>query len=157
VAARLHRGMRPRAPSLPGAPPSSGPTTTRMPVGVDYREEMPTYSDPVELEAARIKSTQTSTPPPALPRPDPPDESSPEKRLAAYERTFGGFDRVPVLLVSADEVASRDLDSRATMLLPLLDGRSTIQDILDIGIVNALDALAGLAQLLERAVIGLRP
>jgi hypothetical protein len=149
--------MRPRAPSLPA--PSSSPSTTRVPVGVDYREEMPTYSDPVELEAARVKSMLTSTHPPAPPAAPPPaasEELSPEEHLGVYELRFGGFDRVPVVVVSSDEVASRDLDSRATMLLPLLDGRSSIRDVLDIGIVNALDALAGLAELLERGIIGFK-
>jgi hypothetical protein len=42
------------------------------------------------------------------------------------------------------------------MLLALLDGRSSIQNILDIGIVNTLDTLAGLAELLERGVIGFK-
>jgi hypothetical protein len=39
------------------------------------------------------------------------------------------------------------------MLLGLLDGRSSIRAILDIGIMNTLDTLAGLAELLERGVI----
>lgn len=144
--------MRPRAPSLP-APASGSPETARMPVGVDYRDEMPTYSDPAELEAARLQSSLSSAPPPAGPR-SATDRPSPQDRIAGYQRLFGGFDRVPVVV--AQELASRDLDARASMLLALLDGRSSIQDILDIGIVNALDTLAGLAELLERGVIGLR-
>ncbi|HEX3345060.1 MAG TPA: hypothetical protein VHS09_10840 [Polyangiaceae bacterium] len=148
--------MRPRAPSLPSAPPSASPDTTRLPVGVDYREEMPTYSDPVELEAARIKSTLTSTPPPARPPREPSAALTDAERLAVYELRFGGFDRVPVVVVGPDTVAACELDSRASMLLPLLDGRSTIRDVLDIGLVNALDTLAGLAQLLERGVIGFK-
>lgn len=148
--------MRPRAPSLPGAPASRSPDTARKPAGVDYREQMPTYSDPVELEAARIKSTFTSTPPPAMPPRAPTAPLSQEQRLAAYALRFGGFDRVPVVVVRSDVLASCALDSRASMLLPLLDGRSSIQDILDIGLVNTLDALAGLAELLDRAVIGFK-
>ncbi len=125
---------------------------------MDYREQMPTYSDPVELEAARIKSTLTSTPPPAMPMPPrgPTAPLSQEDRLAAYALRFGGFDRVPVVVVRSDVLASCALDSRASMLLPLLDGRSSIQDILDIGLVNTLDALAGLAELFDRAVIGFK-
>jgi hypothetical protein len=125
-----------------------------MPVGVDYREEMPTYSDPVELEAARIKSSLSTTPPAAPPKAT--GEPSPQERVAAYALRFGGFDRVPVVVVPSGELASRELDSRASMLLALLDGRSSIQNILDIGIVNTLDTLAGLAELLERGVIGFR-
>jgi hypothetical protein len=144
--------MRPRAPSLP-APASRSPETTREPVGVDYREEMPTYSDPVELEAARIKSTFTTTPPPAVPTGPATEELSEQERLAVYELRLGGFDRVPVVIASSDQLASRELNARASMLLGLLDGRSSIRAILDIGIMNALDTLAGLAELLERGVI----
>jgi len=127
-----------------------------MPIGVDYREEMPTYSDPVELEAARIRSTFSTTPPAAPPPPKPTEALSPEERVAVYELRFGGFDRVPVVVVPSEELTSKQLDSRASMLLPLLDGRSSIRNILDIGIVNTLDTLAGLAELLERGVIGFR-
>ena len=81
---------------------------------------------------------------------------SEEDRLASYAVRFGGFDRVPVVVVRSEELASCTLDSRASMLLPLLDGRSSIQDILDIGLVNTLDALAGLAELLDRAIIGFK-
>lgn len=127
-----------------------------MPVGVDYRDEMPTYSDPAELEAARIKSTFGTTPPPAGPARPANAEPTQQERLAAYEARLGGFDRVPVVVVAAHDAASRELDARASMLLALLDGQSSVRDILDIGIVNALDTLAGLAELLERGVIGFR-
>ena len=42
------------------------------------------------------------------------------------------------------------------MLLALLDGRSSIEDILGIGILNPLDTLSGLVELIERGVILLR-
>jgi hypothetical protein len=124
-----------------------------MPAGADYREEMPTYSDPVELEAARLRSAMTTNPPPA-PAVRPAGELTEADRVAGYARLFGGFDRVPVIVLPAGQLASCTLDSRASMLLGLLDGRSTIQDLLDIGIVNTLDTLAGLAELHERRVIG---
>jgi hypothetical protein len=145
-----------------GAPSSGSPDTARMPVGADYRAEMPTYTDPAELEAARVKSTFTTQPPskpaaaasePSKPPTVASEELSPEEWLAAYELRFGGFHRVPIVVVSADELAARSMDGRASMLLACLDGRSSIQTILDIGIVNTLDALAGLAELVERGVI----
>ena len=120
------------------------PSTARVPEGVDYREEMPTYTDPVELEAARVRSTFSSPPPPL------------EDMTAAYERKFGGFDRVPSVVVSAEDLAALSLDGRAGMLVGLLDGRSTIRDLLEMGIFNAADTLAGLQQLLTRGVIVLK-
>jgi hypothetical protein len=130
------------------------PETARAPEGASYRDAMPTYSDPVELEAARVKSSFT-TPPPAIPVP-PGAELSHEERLAVYELRLGGFDRVPVVGVSPEELASRSMDGRASMLLALLDGRSSVRTILDIGIMNPLDTLAGLTELLDRGVIGFR-
>jgi hypothetical protein len=127
-----------------------------MPVGVDYRTEMPTFSDPVELEAARIRSSFRSAPPAAAPARAPAGEPSQAERVSAYERRFGGFDRVAFVVVAAHELASSNLDARASMLLPHLDGRSSIRHLLDIGVMNALDTLAGLAELLERGVVGLR-
>jgi hypothetical protein len=73
-----------------------------------------------------------------------------------FELRLGGFHRVPVVVVAPQELASRALDSRASMLVALLDGRSTIQNILDIRIVNTLDTLAGLSELLEHGIIELR-
>jgi len=124
-----------------------------MPVGVDYRDEMPTYTDSAELEAARVQSALASKPPPAAAPPSTEELVQPDP-IVLYQRLFGGFDRVPIVVIASEELASRELDARASMLLALLDGRSSIQTILDIGIVNALDTLAGLAELLERGVIG---
>jgi hypothetical protein len=132
-----------------GGQGSLPPSTARVPDGDDYREEMPTYTDPVELEAARIKST-FSSPPPAMPLP-------PEaQRMAAYERIFGGFDRILSIALSAEDVAAASLDGRAGMLLGFLDGRMSIRMVLALGILEAADTLAVLEQLLDRGVIILK-
>ncbi|MGH7294071.1 MAG: hypothetical protein ACRELB_04015, partial [Polyangiaceae bacterium] len=161
----------PRVPSMP-------PDTARG----EPRAEMPTFTDEVELEKARVKSTFTVPPPssagvaayvppsptlppaarvlpvsvaPPLPREEPPDEEPPtaEGLLASYEKRFGSFDRVPVVVLAQEDVTALAMDGRASMLLALLDGRSSVQAILDIGILNPLDTLSGLAELLDRGVI----
>jgi hypothetical protein len=114
------------------------------------RGEAATVTDPVELEAARIKS---SLPSPPLVTNEP---RSPESAiLAAYEARFGGFDRVPLIAVPPEQLASQLLEGRVAMIVPLLDGRSTIRQILDIGLVNPLDALAALKELVERGIVRL--
>jgi hypothetical protein len=157
-----------------------------------HREEMPTFTDEVELERARVKSTFTVPPPssaatpaasaappalsappaplapslpptvrapltssPPLPREEPPDDEplTPEAQQAAYEKKFGSFDKVPVVVLAPSDVMALAMDGRASMLLALLDGRSSVQAILDIGILNPLDTLSGLAELLDRGVI----
>jgi hypothetical protein len=115
------------------------------------REEAPTLTDPVELETARVRSTY-SVPPPAEG-----ELESPESALrAAYETRFGSFDRVPVIVMPRDRLASQLLEGRVAMLVPLLDGRSSIREILDIGVVNPLDALAAIKELIERGIVRLQ-
>jgi hypothetical protein len=133
------------------AKPSAHPTPPAPePADTEYRDDIPTRTDLVELEAARIQSS-FSTPPPAM---SPLGESI---RLADYKRRFGGFDRIPVVVLSAESLAALSLDGRASILVAVLDGRSTIQAVLDFGVLNALDALAGLDELVARRVIELRP
>ncbi|HEY8086439.1 MAG TPA: hypothetical protein VIF09_01300, partial [Polyangiaceae bacterium] len=145
-----------RAAPVPSAP-SVPPDTAR---GL-HREEMPTFTDEVELEAARLKSKFTvpppsagTVPPPAPVELAPPSEPlTPEALEADYERRFGGFDKVPVMVAPRDQVAALAMDGRASMLLALLDGRSSVQALLDIGILNRVDTLSGIAELVERGVI----
>lgn len=114
------------------------------------RDEATTVTDPVELEAARIKS---SLPSPPSSRHEP---QSPESALlVAYAARFGSFDRVPRIALSQEQLASQLLEGRVAMIVPLLDGRSTIRQILDIGVVNPLDALAALKELVERGIVRL--
>jgi hypothetical protein len=123
----------------------------RLPVTLPPpREEACTVTDPVELEAARVKSSLPS--PPSSRN----DTQSPESAmLAAYEARFGGFDRVPLIALTREQLSSQLLEGRVAMIVPLLDGRSTIRQILDIGMVNPLDALAALKELVERGIVRL--
>ncbi len=125
-----------------------------------FREEAPTLTDPVELEAARLKSALTTPPPSKQTTPAPPMavvRSSPEEvQREVYAERFGGFGRVPTVALSPDELAVLPLDGRAAMLLALLDGRSTIQVLLEIGILNPLDTLVALEELIDRGIIQLR-
>jgi hypothetical protein len=104
----------------------------------------------VELETARLRST-FSVPPPSES-----ESESPESALrAAYEARFVSFARVPVIAMPRERLASQLLEGRVAMLLPLLDARLSIQEILDIGVVNPLDALAAIRELIERGIVRL--
>src|SRR5258708_36250049 len=91
------------------------------------RQEMPTLTDPVELEAARVISTFTS-PPPAIEVElvDVPDDVL----LLDYERRLGPFTRVPSLGVARETLATLTLDPRAAFVLSLVDGSMRVVDIL---------------------------
>jgi hypothetical protein len=156
------------------------------------RSEMPTFTDEVELEAARIKSKFSlppqsnvptnlvpppgvTLPPPAVASPmiHPPPPSAPAAPPASapsaapdgpptpfepvgeadYLARFGSFDKVPVVVLQHEALAQLTLDGRASMLLALLDGRSSIQTILDIGILNPIDTLGAIEHLVEKGVI----
>jgi hypothetical protein len=131
-----------------------------IPAGDAFREECPTLTDPVELEAARLKSALTTPPPAKEPITAPPAavvRASPEEvQREVYAERFGGFERVPTVAVSADELAVLPLDGRAAMLLALLDGRSSIDALLQIGILNPLDTLVALEELIDRGIVQLR-
>jgi hypothetical protein len=124
----------------------------RLPVTLPPpREEATTVTDPVELEAARVKSSLPSLSASHI------DLQSPESAmLAAYEARFAGFDRVPHIAVSQEQLSSQLLEGRVAMIVPLLDGQSTIRQILDIGMLNPLDALAAIKELVERGIVRLR-
>jgi hypothetical protein len=121
-----------------------------------YRDQMPTYTDPVELEAARVKSTFTLPPPSAVAAAPESGPASEEAQRAAYEKRLGSFSRVPTVVLPPEAVNRLSMDGRASMLLALLDGHSSIEDLLSIGILNPLDTLSGLVELIERGVILLR-
>ena len=62
---------------------------------------------------------------------------------------------VPWLVVTLDHVKELPLDSRAGRLLSLIDGRSTVEMILDMAGLPEDDAIAVLARLVELQVIEL--
>lgn len=131
--------------------PSDTPAPVNPPADGEFREEMPTYTDPVELEAARVRSTFSQPPPPST-TPLPPEAL----RIAAYERLFGGFDRVPSIVVPPEDIAAASLDGRAGMILGLLDGHASIRALLGMGVFEPADLLAVLEALLDRGVIALK-
>jgi hypothetical protein len=62
---------------------------------------------------------------------------------------------VPWLVMTLDAVKALPLDSRAGMVLSLIDGRSTIEMILDVWGLREDEAIAILARMLELGVIEL--
>ncbi|POA78748.1 hypothetical protein, partial [Pseudomonas protegens] len=90
------------------------------------RREMPTVTDPVELEAARVASTFTS-PPPAIEQGE--VEVPEDAILGDYESQLGSLDQIPVIAVSSADLTALSLDPRAGFLLALVDGALDIRTI----------------------------
>lgn len=78
------------------------------------------------------------------------------KLRAIYVGRLGSLDQVPVLAVAPTEFRWLNLDHRAGFLLSLIDGISTIEDIVDVSAMPQLEVLRTLYQLSTQQVITLR-
>jgi len=72
-----------------------------------------------------------------------------------FAARIGPLDQVISVAVSSDEVQWLALDHRAGFLLSLVDGHSTVDEILDISGMTRLDALKIIFDLTERQVVRL--
>lgn len=92
-------------------------------------------SDPEDLEAKRYA------------------ESCREVLTQMYASRLGPLDQVVSMAIPAEQVRWLNLDHRAGFLLSLVDGASSVEELLDISGMPRLDALRTLLTLLERRVI----
>ena len=72
-----------------------------------------------------------------------------------FAARIGPLDQVITVVVSPEEVQWLSLDHRAGFLLSLVDGMSTVDEILDISGMTRLDALKILHDLTEQQVVKL--
>jgi hypothetical protein len=72
-----------------------------------------------------------------------------------FAARIGPLDQVITVVVSPDEIQWLALDHRAGFLLSLVDGQSTVDEILDISGMTRLDALKIIFDLTERQVVRL--
>jgi len=70
-----------------------------------------------------------------------------------YLSRLGGLRRVPNVAVGQEQLRWLSLDHRAGFLLSLVDGRSTLDEVLDMSGMSDLEALRLLVQLLQQNVI----
>ena len=136
------------------------------------RGEMPTLVDDVELETARLASARRSSAPPAPPTETvsrahsdheidvvwAPDSESldPEVLFSKYVRLLGSFQRVPMLTVPFDQLASLSLDSRIGFLVALIDGASSIETLLDVAAMPPREVLHALVTLRDLGILTFR-
>ena len=72
-----------------------------------------------------------------------------------FAARLGPLDQVITMVVRPEEVQWLSLDHRAGFLLSLVDGQSTVDEILDISGMTRLDALKILHDLAEQQVVKL--
>jgi len=73
--------------------------------------------------------------------------------MQMYSARLGSMDQVVSVAIPPDQIRWLSLDHRAGFLLSLVDGLSSVDDILDICGMPRLDALRIMYQLLEQRVI----
>jgi hypothetical protein len=76
--------------------------------------------------------------------------------IQMYSARLGSLTQHVHVAVPGDQIRWLTLDHRAGFLLSLVDGNSSIEEILDISGMTRLDALRIMYQLLDQRVIGLR-
>ena len=94
-------------------------------------------ADPAELEAARYA------------------QSCRDVLTQMYSARLGSLEQIVAVAVPPDQIRWLTLDHRAGFLLSLIDGGSSIDQLLDISGMPRLDALRLLYQLLDQRVISL--
>jgi hypothetical protein len=83
-------------------------------------------------------------------------ETSRNKLRAIYIGRLGTLDQVPVMMIPHAELRWLALDHRAGFVLSLVDGTSSIEEIIDVSTMAQLEVLRTLYNLLSQNVISLR-
>lgn len=73
-----------------------------------------------------------------------------------YATRIGPLDRVPVVMVSRDQLRWLSIDHRAGFVLSLVDGVSSLEMIIDVSGMPELDTLRILSELAQQRIISLR-
>ncbi len=84
-------------------------------------------------------------------------QSCREVLMQMYAARLGQLDQRVIVAIPPDQIRWLSLDHRAGFLLSLIDGSSSIEEILDVCGMTRLDALRILYNLLEQRVIALEP
>jgi tetratricopeptide (TPR) repeat protein len=74
--------------------------------------------------------------------------------LKAYRERVGGGQTVPRLLVDLAEVTRYNLHTDAGFLLSLLDGATSVEDLVSLSGMDAFDALRILNNLIDAGIVG---
>ena len=111
-----------------------------MSQGHRNRPPLPSVSDeiPVEVEEGDFEEAANSTP-----------------TVRALAITADYLSQVPRVAVSPEELNAADLDHREYFLLSLLDGMTSVENLLDICGMPGEEALALLDGLVRRGLVGM--
>lgn len=148
------------APSPPPPPAVEPPPPARPRVAsFVFRRpsEVPSTTVPVALEAQAAMSSRplplTSSAPPQAFTADAAVHGAEMERV--YLERLGGLDRVPVLRLGTAQLAGLGLDRRATFVLSLCDGATSIEALIDLSGVPRIEVLRLLDELVRSGAVAL--
>ena len=76
-----------------------------------------------------------------------------EELTRIYTKRLGSLNSTPKLAVSPSELQAQGIDHRTGFVLSCIDGRSTIEELLDVSGMSSIDTLRVLCMLLQRGII----
>jgi hypothetical protein len=79
------------------------------------------------------------------------------KLIARYVVSIGSLEQVPVLVAPLVEIVADALDPRAALVLAHVDGHTSLDTILDVSEMSALETLRIVWELVRRKIIAFRP
>jgi hypothetical protein len=100
-------------------------------------------------------STNRVTERPGEPQPDVADDADEAPTAPHLEVTEAFLSKIPVVILSREDLNAADLDNRDYFLISLMDAMTTIENLLDISGMPSEEALALLAGLERRGIISL--
>ncbi len=121
------------------------------PTSPDQRVTIPVQPPPELLEVVAPIGVARLPRRPAL------SSMPPSSRLAPASLALGSLEAVPYLVLDDAALRDRKLDPQAAFVLGLLDGRMTIESVLDVCPLGTHRVLRILGSLLSDGVIALRP
>jgi hypothetical protein len=129
------------------APAAEAPDTRSRVLSLSDLYQLGDFSGALEAAESRLEG-------------DPEDEEALRYRQRCQEvltnmwtARLGAPDRPLKMLIAADQLRWLSVDHRAGFVISLIDGRATLDQVLDIAGMPRLDALRILAELAERGVI----
>jgi hypothetical protein len=78
-----------------------------------------------------------------------------EVLIDMYASRISGMSRVPAVVMNSEQLRWLSLDHRAGFLLSMVDGISSVDDLLDVSGMPRLDAMRIICELLDAKVITL--
>lgn len=79
-----------------------------------------------------------------------------ETLMKMYTARVGSFDRIPVVIVPAEQLRWMSIDQKAAFILHHVDGMSSLEMILDVSGMPRLDVLRILSDLVQQRVISFK-